>query len=60
MTKLVLSATCKCDGGRTKRCFNGTRQVDGTIAASFSGESGTEDDPYQVATARDLRYLFSY
>ena len=30
---------------------------DGTIAASFAGGSGTETDPYQIATGAQLAYL---
>ncbi len=32
---------------------------DGPIATSFSGGSGTKDDPYQIATAAELAYLAS-
>ncbi|MCD7848001.1 MAG: hypothetical protein LUG49_08265 [Oscillospiraceae bacterium] len=30
---------------------------DGSIATSFAGGSGTEDDPYQIATGAQLAYL---
>ena len=30
---------------------------DGTVSISFSGGSGTEADPYQIATGADLAYL---
>lgn len=29
----------------------------GNYATSFAGGSGTEDDPYQIATAEELAYL---
>lgn len=32
---------------------------DGPIATSFSGGSGTKDDPYRIATAAELAYLAS-
>lgn len=33
---------------------------DGAIATSFSGGSGTEDDPYQIATVEELAYMLQY
>ena len=32
---------------------------DGTVAAAFDGGTGTEDDPYQIATGAQLAYLAS-
>ncbi len=43
----------------SETAFANTSAWDGTVATSFAGGSGTEEDPYQIATAEQLALLAS-